>query len=182
VAYDIRDEATGDPPAVPTTAKVLIRGRWLSADGDMISSLTTGAVYRFRFEAPGYYPEEYSLRVLKYQTLLALNPSLTPMPGVAAISSEVDGVSLSINGKQTYTRGGRRLSHAPVPSIDSGTTEILLPPGAYEISIEGGADGQSSLSLNIGSQRRKMIYVRQGDGRRLVLSPGPESLDRSIGR
>ncbi len=179
--YEIRDAVSGIPLLTDAEVSVRISNRWFSIHEAHEAELRTGAVYWFRFDAPGYYRKEYSLLMRPRQSQLQLRPNLAPLPGAVSISSEVDGVELLIDGMPVYVKGGPQPKTAAVPVINAGTTEILMPPGTYQFSIAGHSSAINSLSIPVKSQRRKVVYIRSGNDTKMEFSPGPESIDRSIG-
>ncbi len=77
VRFTARDARTGTDLTSSAYLLVARGGRWVSP-ADLPADLATGTSWRFRIEAPGYYPVDYVLMIRTPQAVLDLDAQLEP--------------------------------------------------------------------------------------------------------
>ena len=184
----LRNRASGAALQAPVETRIRGGGGWLELTPERREELRTGTVHRFRFEAEGFYPEEYSLRVESYQSDLTLEAELTPYPGALVLRGDLRDVRVLVNGTRSYLRGGRDAEITPVPQpgtpatatqadedVDAvaetgGPVELILLPGSHGITLRRG-DASVTREFRLESLQRAEVRVRY-DGAEESLSFG----------
>ncbi len=136
---DITDALTGR--SIIDSAYVSVednQGRVMNISQAAVSS---GKVWKFRINAPGYVEQMYSLFIKPEETHLTLSADLLPLPVVLSLSGLPEGTELEINGTtfiRTYSRQGKEGNYAlvPVQMVRPYPGDILLTPGNYRLSAK----------------------------------------------
>lgn len=78
IDFFVQDRRSWENITDKTRIEVEMDGRWYRWGAFVANELTSGAVYRFRFSAPGYHSKTFSLLIRSDQHTLHINPRLIP--------------------------------------------------------------------------------------------------------
>ena len=149
VRSTVTDSATGEDLTSSADLSVFLFNRWIPWSSAIPRSLTSGGSYRFRFTKEGYYPQVYSLAIKPYQTVLSLDVRLVPQPGMLAVLSRAPGAVLLLNGSEYYLKGGKGGRFEKLAPLDTGKRQILLSPGAYNLTVRRPPAQEKSVSFHV---------------------------------
>ncbi len=107
--------------------------QWIPLPELESNTLRTGAIWRFRAEAPGYYPELFSLKVTNYQDELILRANLVPLAGKLVLNGPAERISLTLNGSKQITLGGEDMLQGSIGDFSGRESSWNLPAGRYEL-------------------------------------------------
>lgn len=142
---------------------VYLRGDWKPLGELEAGDLTSGAVWRFRAEAEGYFPETFSLRIANAQERLGLEARLVPRPGSLVVETPPGTYRVTLNGLGTAASGGPEMAPVRLGRVPEGRGEWKLPAGLYELGVSRGrAEGKASFRLEPGRSVR--VRVSDEDG------------------
>ena len=180
VSFRARNRATGEEPAVPFEVLYAEGGGWIELTPDLREQLATGAVHRFRFEADGFYPEEYALRVEPYQTELLVEADLTPYPAAVRIEGAGEEMRFRVGGNERYLRGGRNGRLTPVPELSGEPVELLLMPGEHRLTF--GRDGATAtVTVDLRPLERQTLSISYDEEAESVsVERGSPRVDRTL--
>ncbi len=136
VQYKVLNQADGRDITAGTDFYVLVGSKWTRWNRRLAGSLTTGKIYKFKFESRGYYPREYHLIIKQYQSVLDFQVTLIPHPGSLRVSSNHEGIKILLDNSQFYLSGGENPSYKKLAASLKGTQEIVLSPGEYLLTAE----------------------------------------------
>jgi len=162
--YSVRDYRSGRELTDSTFVSVFLDGDWVPWSSWTARALTTGASYRFRFERAGYYSQAYNLLIEPYQSSLTLEVALVPVPGTLQIVSNAGGLELRLDGSQQYLSPGAQAtgpdrSYAQLPSLATGSQEILLDPGEYLLTVRRDDSLSRSVTVTVDSGSVSWVQV-----------------------
>jgi len=164
VISEAHDALSGTPLGGAARFVVYMRGAWRPlgelAEGD----LTSGAVWKFRAEAEGYFPETFSLRITNVQDRLRLYARLVPKPGTLVVEASGGEYRLSLNGSETVTFGGPDLAKGKLGTVKDGKREWSLPAGTYELGAAKGGVRQTT-SFRLAPDKVVRVRISTEDGR-----------------
>ncbi len=162
VAAEARDALDGRELG-EAAFSVYLRGSWRPLAGLEAGDLSGGAVWKFRAEAPGYFPEVFSLRIATAQERLRLEARLVPRPGTLTVETPAGSYRLTLNGKDVAASGGPGLEPLRLGSVKEGRIEWGLPAGVYELGISRGSTvGRASFRLEPGRTVRVRVSEEGG--------------------
>ncbi len=142
---------------------VYLRGDWKPLGELEAGDLTSGAVWKFRAEAEGYFPETFSLRIANAQERLRLSTRLVPRPGSLVVETPTGSYRLTLNGLSTAASGGPEMAPVRLGPVQEGRAEWELPAGSYELGVSRGRiEGRASIRLEPG--RAVRVRVSEEDG------------------
>ncbi|QEN03707.1 serine/threonine protein kinase [Thiospirochaeta perfilievii] len=133
------------------------------------NSLKTGQVHYFQFSQKGYYAKDYILKISHDQTDLKLEAGLYPKPGVLTLQSNVSGIKIKLNDKDSYTIGDRSGEIVKFDKLGVDKRELILNPGSYSInfSYKGNkiekrfqlkSDNTIDIYVNYNKERRSISF------------------------
>ncbi|HRY79501.1 MAG TPA: serine/threonine-protein kinase [Spirochaetia bacterium] len=159
VLTEARDALTGTVLGEAVFSAYL-RGEWKPLDKLESGDLTSGAVWKLRAEAEGYFPEVFSLRIANAQERLRLEARLAPRPGSLVVETPAGSYRLTLNGLGTAASGGPEMLPLRLGTVKEGRVEWELPASAYELGVaRGGASGRASFRLEPG----RTVRIRVSD-------------------
>ena len=162
VAAEARDALDGGVLGVAAFS-VYLRGSWRPLADLGAGDLSSGAVWKFRAEAEGYFPEVFSLRIANAQERLRLEARLVPRPGALIVETPAGSYRLQLNGRDVAATGGIGMKPLRLGTVKEGRVEWELPAGSYELGVSrGSADGRASFRLGPG--RRVRVRVSEEGG------------------
>lgn len=162
VLTEARDALSGEILKTATFS-VYQRGSWRSLEELEEGSLTSGAVWKFRADAQGYFPEVFSLRIANAQERLRLEARLVPRPGTLVLETPAGSFKPTLNGLGTAASGGPGLFPVRLGTVKEGRAEWELPAGSYELGlVRGGTAGRAEFRLDPG--RTVRVRVSEEDG------------------
>ncbi len=160
VSLDVVDSYTGRDLQDQTELAVYYNDQWVESAR---VSLQTGNAYRFRIQCPGYYPRYMNVPLQFYQDHLKLGVQLIPLAAELSVLSEVEGLSLKVNGKTSLMGGGEDPEKLRFGKLGPEEEVWELVPGEYMIII---SDGERqlvrSLILQSGDEAALRIVDREG--------------------
>ncbi len=159
VHYTATDEISGKDITGKTTFSVYLKSKWVKANRNVLGTLETGNVYRFKFEGEGYYPKLYHLIIAPHQSELDFKTALIPIPGTLRISSNTAGIRLLINGSGVYLAGGSELTLQTIEPSSKEARELLLPPGDYLLTAEKTSKLKQDILLKISSGEKVNLVL-----------------------
>jgi serine/threonine-protein kinase len=162
LSYRIFDERMGRD--ITSKASLSIKdadGSWLDVDAFPRAELVSGRSYSFRASAPGFSPALLSVDVGPLQTVLSLRVSLAPIGGRLSISTNIEGLDLSIDGLDAVVSldSGRTLQRLSFG--DKKSMSLSLPPGRIHLEARAGVRKAS-----------EDIVIAAGEELRLRIEPG----------
>lgn len=160
----VTDQSTGADITSLVNIEIARGGEWISYNETIRSELVTDSVYTFRISKEGYLARSYSLRIDPYQSILSLNAELMPKPGTLVLSSNEEGMKITVNGEDHYLSGGTDRSYLSFGRTASGEAkEYVLSPGAYLIKItKGSVQEQISFDIDPGEiQNVRAVYHKE---------------------
>ena len=162
VLPEAHDALTGAPLEAPRFS-VYMRGAWRALSDLSEGELTSGAVWKFRVDADGYFPEVFSLRITNVQDRLRLYARLVPHPGTLVVEAEGGEYKLTVNGSDTVILGGTELAEGKLEPAKEGITKVSLPAGEYELGVSrGGARGSVKFKLASDRNVRARVSMKGG--------------------
>ncbi len=172
------DDVRAKPVSVRTEAYDAVNGRNITsltrfrtlegvtwtALGELPSeTISSGTVRKFRAESPGYYAEDFSLRIAPGQTELVLQANLVPLPGTLTITAPDGRLRLAVNGRESMPLGGVTMEESPLADYSGGKKSWSVPSGNYEIDVgTGSRAARAAFSVMPGEETR--ITVAEANG------------------
>ena len=74
---------------------------------------------------------------------------LVPQPGMLAVLSRAPGAVLLLNGSEYYLKGGKGGRFEKLAPLDTGKRQILLSPGAYNLTVRRPPAQEKSVSFHV---------------------------------
>jgi hypothetical protein len=139
VSIAVESAVDGETITEGTSVELFSNGAWVPFVGYLASDLRSGNAYRFRFDHEGYYPADYWLTVEPFQSRLRIDASLIPYAGALDLSANTDGVTITLNGSESYRNWSRTPSPARTPRIGRKASLLLLAPGTYSLRAQSGS-------------------------------------------
>ncbi|MFO8063263.1 MAG: serine/threonine-protein kinase [Spirochaetota bacterium] len=181
VSLEVTNRATREPVEGPFEVSYSQDGEWEELTAELRDELQSGSVHRFRVETEGFFTEEYALRVEPYQTDLRVEAELTPYPAAVDIESNTGEIDMRIGGQERYFRGGRGGGLEPVPEIEEGRTELVLPPGEHRLTFrQNGASQTVTMRLDR-LDRRTLRVSYDEENERISVDRVESRTDESLG-
>lgn len=126
-------------------------------------SIVSGTIRKFRAEVPGYYAEDFSLRIAPGQTELVLQANLVPLPGTLTITAPEGRLRVAINGRESVPLGGEAMEESPLMDYSGGKRSWSVPSGQYEIDIGTGTRAaRASFAVMPGEETRISVVEANG--------------------
>jgi serine/threonine-protein kinase len=167
---------------VPFEVLIERSGRWRELTPEIREELTSGSVYRFRFEADGFFPEEYALEVERFQTELSVEAEMVPYPAAVELRGDTAGVELRIDGSRRYLRGGRDGGIEQAPVLTAEPRELLLTPGEHRLTFTRGS-ASSSVTTELRPRERTTFELSYDDEEEaLAVQTSDRRIDPDLGR
>ncbi len=129
-------------------------------------AIVSGSVRKFRAESPGYYPEDFSLRIAPGQTELVLQANLVPLPGTLTITAPEGRLRLAVNGRESMPLGGETMEESPLGDYSGGKKSWSVPSGSYELEVgTGSRASRAAFSVLPGEETRIAVVEANGSYR-----------------
>lgn len=157
--------ADGLPVTVGSTVRVLAAGEWLPLEDEVGRNLQSGGVRKFMVEREGYYPATFSLVVQPFQSSLRIDCELVPYPAFASVRTELEGVTLVLDGLGTYRAWGPLPERRALPRPTSKGANLAIAPGRHVLSARYG-NVWADLPFTAVSGDRLAFVVELGSGKR----------------
>jgi hypothetical protein len=95
-------------------------------------------VRKFLVERDGFYPATFSLVVQPFQSSLRIDCELVPHPAFAAVRTELEGVTLVLDGLGTYRAWGPLPERRSLPRPSRDGANLAIAPGRHVLSARYG--------------------------------------------
>lgn len=162
VAAEARDALDGGELG-GAAFSVYLRGSWRPLADLEAGDLSSGAVWKFRAEAEGYFPEVFSLRIANTQERLRLEARLVPRPGALIVETPAGSYRLKLNGQDVAATGGIGMEPLRLGTVKEGRAELELPAGSYELGVSRGSEGGRA-SFRLAPGRTVRVRVSEEGG------------------
>lgn len=163
VKSDIRDALTGKILDRDAATLISTNRGWLSVAE--FGSVKVGTIQTFRVSAPGYYSQDYTLRIPDGYAELALKASLVPQAAQIEFMTGGRGSSIevTVNGLGTVPQVTNGLIEET--KVDLGTQKVYsVLPGHYRISVND-VGWKAEAEFLAGSLMRYRLTLLKGENR-----------------
>ncbi len=146
---------------ITAQAQIMIKNEsaiWENLQDYPKERLVSGKNYRFRVASPGYYQQELSIDVGPLQSDLRLNISMQARSGALVISSKIEGLTLSINGRRSMLNGEKTPKLIALNLEADKPLFLALSPGALRIEVQTGSK-KTHINLDLRSDTRRNVSV-----------------------
>lgn len=130
--------------------------------------LTSGKKYRFKLINKGYYTKYLRLYILPYQTILALEVDLVPIPGILKLKSNYAGLDILLNNSNYYFSGGKDRRYKKIKPSTKKYQKLLLPPGDYFITVKESGSLSKTTKVNIESRKSTKAIIDYNSNKNLI--------------
>jgi len=145
-------------------ARVSLKGRsdqWIPLESFSKDALVSGRAYEVRVAASGFYSRVFQLDVDPLETDLHVQVTLVPQEGTLRVTSDVDGLVLSINGHESVLTGGLKPVLRTLRIDKKSLLFLPLAPGPLRLGAAAG-NRRGSLDLEIVSDATLKLAVSAG--------------------
>jgi len=137
--------------------KTYIRSKRLQAY--LLSKLTSGKLYVFKFEAPSYYPETVNFFVESDLDFARIEAGLTKIPGELVLESDYAGLDVLIDSREEHYLGDREKKFVELGETIAGEKRFSLPEGNYLLTVMKDRKYSENYQFRIISGRATEIKV-----------------------
>ncbi len=163
VTTDIRDALTGRILDGVSECVVATSQGYVSVDA--FGPVRIGSVQAFRVSAPGYYSQDFTLKIPEGIAELALKASLVPLSAriVFAVPGNGAGLTVRVNGVRSFPQVVNGLIVEKEADIGV-KKEYAVLPGHYRIGVSDGG-WKAEAEFLAGSEMRYTLTLRKDENR-----------------
>jgi len=148
--------------------KTYIRSKRLQSY--LLSKLTSGKLYAFKFEAPSYYPETVNFFVESDLDFARIEAGLTKIPGELVVESDYAGLDVLIDSREEHYLGDREKQFVELGKTVAGKKRFSLPEGNYLLTVMKDRKHSENYQFHIDSGSATEIkVVYESDEKRIIL-------------
>jgi hypothetical protein len=148
--------------------KTYIRNKRLQSY--LLSKLTSGKLYTFRYEAPFYYPETVRFFVESDLDFARIEAGLTKIPGELVIESDHAGLDVLIDSREEHYLGDREKEFVELGKTVVGKKRFPLAEGNYLLTVMKDKKHSENYQLHIDSGSVTEIrVVYESDEKKVTL-------------
>jgi serine/threonine protein kinase len=148
--------------------KTYIRNKRLQSY--LLSKLTSGKLYTFKFEAPTYYPETVRFFVESDLDFARIEAGLTKIPGELVVESDYAGLDVLIDSREEHYLGDREKEFVELGKTIAGEKRFSLPEGNYLLTVMKDKKHSENYQFHIESGSATEIkVVYESDEKRVTL-------------